>query len=1497
MKRDVYANSPLDFNTLSHREFEEVVYHYFIDQINKGFYDGINDAAELSSGVGEKGADIILFLEGKINGVIQCKKYKNNIGISLLLSEVIKFLLHHVLEIKEKNNDISSSSLINNIETFTYYIVASKDFSQKAKLFLADFNNKWKLENITHLLKKELKATSFENIEIEEIQPKIEELLNQINTSSLNEVDLDLVIRSNIDIINRYFSPISYPVESVNQSDKTNYKIKTNSISLSSSLLKTKAKLISNDINRIKTFFGENEKLKIIRPEVIEVYKWIDKGLKENETNIAIVAGNAGMGKSVVISQLYDKLVKEKVPVVSLKADRLTFNSSKELENEFDLEVGFKDFFEQLINIKQKGVLLIDQIDALSQTLSSDLKPLKFYDNLIQKFIGHPKVRIIISTRIYDLNYDPIISNYKGKRSFILRELDREILLDVLNQSGIEYSSKFTDSFLKLLAVPLHLDVFLKIYTSELYTDEIKSLQDLYSVLWRHKIISNRKLNTLKVDYKKVSKLIFELASKMYEIQQINIDQRIFEDKYSEEIKYLRTEGIINTTDKIEFFHQSFFDYSFARNFTNKNKNLTLDTLKRHQGLFIRSKIKQILNYSRSVDEMQYSNDIGELILNNEIRFHIKLLVLQQIAFQQKPLNLEKEIVKNVILPCKNLRKTFLSLFLGEGWLYFFIENDIFRVELESNLLEHQQKLVDVFRPFIYVDQGKHLLKYYQTLKKSYVKDELVIDYLWRVNNVSSPIAIELIEKVLKRKPEYYKEYWYYRVLENSILHFPEWVKTKILLNLNIKKGTDIKDDNNYFYTRNHAGKIYDDFWKKHPDIAYQLVKEIIKEIISKRSFDNNKTIKPDAAYLLYDRKSNELYMHHEQLDKLQTYLENNFKKNPVFVKNEVDEYINSNYITEIIIGFSVIFKYPQDFKEESYSFFSNLEKFTEVYSLNQYLNYLLLEVFGKSYGMFDDENKSNLNKNIISNFHKSHELRIFTNEDGTKTKNKFFGIGKYELLTAIVNNNKTIDKKLLKEYKELKRKFGKIENKEPQGVTVHVNRDPLNAKYDRFTLDNWRSSFKKYNYSNKSFDNWNQPTEYEHGRRFADIVSQDPSKFLNFIEEIISDSTISNTYIVKALEGLKEGKIQTEKLIELFCKTIESRTFQKENTLYLIWLTRYFSENKKPDKRILKFLKYNIKTGDEGRDNLKDGLATGINSVRGAAASAIIDYSFSETHFNFICNSLETLVNNSKPSTRAAAVYKMEQLLQHDRDRVMKLFLELANDFHPDILKVSINPLQYLINHNFKKLIPFFEKALQVAKSNKEIGKLITLAYCRSYEGVELLIKDFLLYNKPNTIIRTAFEFIEHEIEIQKALSLIEKFYDNEDKEVGEIYNRAFFHIKPHLFPELKGFLYKYANSKVGKYREHPFYNFLLKSSNNHPKDCIILAGSYKNHYVPDITTRSLKNEPLQVIVSAYNAIREYNKTNPVLENAMDVFDDILQNENYQDSSAFQIIKDVDSY
>ena len=103
MKEELYINRALGFNKLDSREFEEIVYHYFNDQINNGLYLGMYDNVELSSGVGEKGADAMLFLNGKIKGVVQCKKYKNNIVLELVLSEIIKFVLYHIVEIQNTN--------------------------------------------------------------------------------------------------------------------------------------------------------------------------------------------------------------------------------------------------------------------------------------------------------------------------------------------------------------------------------------------------------------------------------------------------------------------------------------------------------------------------------------------------------------------------------------------------------------------------------------------------------------------------------------------------------------------------------------------------------------------------------------------------------------------------------------------------------------------------------------------------------------------------------------------------------------------------------------------------------------------------------------------------------------------------------------------------------------------------------------------------------------------------------------------------------------------------------------------------------------------------------------------------------------------------------------------------------------------------------------------------------------------------------------------------
>lgn len=1493
MKQDIYANRALDFNKLDHREFEEVVYQYFKDQIDKGLYQGIYDNVELSSGVGERGADAMLFLNGNIKGVVQCKKYKTNLSPKLVLSEIFKFLLYHILEIQQSNK--TQSSLITDIEDFTYYLVASKDFTQTAKLLLANFNNNWESENINQVITDVTAVKSFEKLDVTKANNQIKELLNSINIVMLTAVDLDPIVRINPYLKNRYFS---LPALVSNEgSEKLSQKITSSYIaSINPAEAQKKTELISNDITRVKSYFGIDPSLSIERSEVDEILKWIQQKPKENESNIAVVAGNAGIGKTVILSQLYKKLIKESIPVISLKADRLIFNSLKELETEYELDISFEKLFNEILGVEKRGVLLIDQIDALSQALSSDLKPLKFYDNLIQRFNNNSRVKIIISTRVYDLNYDPIIANYKGKKSFIIKTLDRETLFNTLERFGIKKNIQFTDVFLDLISVPLHLDVFFKVYNESLKIDEIKSLQDLYSQLWKQKILDVKSINSTSIKSKRLSEFIFKTASKMYETQEIHFDAKLFEDEYFDEINYLKSVGILANNDNIEFFHQSFFDYSFARNFINAEKDLLEDILLRHQGLFIRSKIKQILNYKRSVLSSDYISDINKILQHNEVRFHLKLLVLQQITFQEKPSIAEQNTIERIVFNNPELRNAFTSLLMGKGWLSFFIKRDVFRKDIEENNERLQNQITSSFRRFTLSENRTDLLKYYNSLKDSFIKDELIIDYFWQVNEIKEELAIVLIKSVFSRNKDYQKQYWFYRALEHTVDHFPKWVAKEIQDHIDIKEGTDSVDDKNYFYPRNQGSQIYKLLWTKHPDITYELVRNIILEIISKKKYDRTKIVSSDSAYLIYDRKNIDLYKHYEQLDMLQKYLENTFLTNPNFVRNETKKFLQSNNITEIIIGFSVVYKYPREFLNEAYMFFTNLEKLQELYSLNQYLNYMILEVFGIIYHLLDKDRKEYLKKNILSNFRKNTELRLFTNDDGSKTQNKWYGIGKYELLLSIKNKGK-LPSDLKKEYQELFRKFGRVENKEPEEVTVYINRDPLNANYDKFSIEDWRKSFKTYTYSNKQFDNWNQPSEYEHGRKFVDIVSKAPNKFKDFIVELIEDKEISNTYVVKALEGLKEGKVDVKVLKTLFLKALNNRVFGKENTLYLIWLTRYFSESKKIYPEILDFLKENVMNGDEGKEDYKEALSVGINSVRGAAASSLIGYSFSNETFEFVCNTLELLVGNSRASTRAAAIYKLQHLLQYGRERILNLFLKLSDDYDGGILKISINPLQYLVHYKFKRLVPFFKEALNVKESHKEIGKLITVGYCNEYPNADILIELFLKENEPNSIIKTAFEFIENEHKIDKALTITSRFLDLESKEIGQIYDRAFFHIKPQLFSRIREFLFKYVDSSIGKWREYPFYDFLLKCSGEHHDDCIRLASTYKNHHRSDIAQRGLRNEPLKVIINSYNSIREYDKSNPILEQALDIFDDILMNEDYRDSSAHKILKDVDSY
>ncbi len=347
----------------------------------------------------------------------------------------------------------------------------------------------------------------------------------------------------------------------------------------------------SVDLSSYKNEFAG--KIHVERVETNYLYNWILTDIRPIDAPIAVLAGNAGYGKSVILRDLFDKLQQDNIPVLGLKADRLVFASIEDLNNELELGDTIESIFNLLSNSTQKFVLLIDQIDALSQSLSSDRSPLNTYHRLILRLSKLSNIRIVISCRLYDLDYDPLLQEYKKAKIFKTSTLSIEDVMRVLGILKIQISSN-SIKLKEFLRIPLHLQLFCKINNPEKFSETI-TLQILYDEIWNEFILIKPSL--LQLDSIKVQKLVADISSKMYDDQRLVVNQKLFEGHYKKELEYLSSEEIITNPEhgKIQFIHQSFFDYAYARTFIEKGEIISASLLTQHQGLFIRSRVKQVL--------------------------------------------------------------------------------------------------------------------------------------------------------------------------------------------------------------------------------------------------------------------------------------------------------------------------------------------------------------------------------------------------------------------------------------------------------------------------------------------------------------------------------------------------------------------------------------------------------------------------------------------------------------------------------------------------------------------------------------------------------------------------------------------------------------------------------------------------------------------------------------------------------------------------------------
>jgi hypothetical protein len=372
--------------------------------------------------------------------------------------------------------------------------------------------------------------------------------------------------------------------------------------------------------------------------------------LLENGKSV-MLEGTAGGGKSCVVAQIVKQLDSHDIPTLVIRLDSLTeadhsaqaVGVRRELPDSPTITLG------ELAG-DQPSVLCIDQLDALSIVSARQQSAWNALDELLDEARNYPNMRILFACRSFDLEQDAQLRAFVADEETVTRirvgELSDDTIQSAIESSGLAVSP-LDHQQMRLLSVPLHLYLFLEAARSGDF--DFTSKGDLFDAFWRHKA---RNVNNRLGAWSSVwTETIAALCDVMSERESLVAPDYAL-DEWPEAIEAMASEAVVQVQDgEIRFFHESFFDYSFARSFLRTNSDLVGWLESDQQHLFRRSQVRQVLTFlrDRESDRPRYLQTLSALLGHSGIRFHIKKLVLDWLHALPDPTREEWDIVDGLV--------------------------------------------------------------------------------------------------------------------------------------------------------------------------------------------------------------------------------------------------------------------------------------------------------------------------------------------------------------------------------------------------------------------------------------------------------------------------------------------------------------------------------------------------------------------------------------------------------------------------------------------------------------------------------------------------------------------------------------------------------------------------------------------------------------------------------------------------------------------------------
>ena len=954
-----------------------------------------------------------------------------------------------------------------------------------------------------------------------------------------------------------------------------------------------KNKLVKNSETLLlsRNLFIENSFIEL--PEKEAVLQFVKD--ENSDDNILILTGRAGNGKTALLSELQQILKNDNSIYLSIKSDSFTITSKESLSNNFEID----DLHEAIVKLSKKEhvVILIDQLDALSLTLSSNREPIHIILEFIQSLKGSENVNIVVSIREYDLKNDPLLKKINDTNKITMDLLSEEIVKDKLNVV-IKKHGALPKTLLELLRTPLHLSLFLELNFEDASHITIKTLQDLYQIFWKQKILDN----TLDKELQKSTiELIDKIIVEMDSSKKIEVPKLYFEDDYPDAIYFLKSNHILLEQDnKFTFFHQTFYDYIFAKEFVKSRKSLFEYISNSDQSIEIRERIKQIVEFLRATEPEKYLSQSGEILYSENIRFHIKLLIISYLGNIDNPSEDEFTFLHQLFEEEEKFLQYFLESWISIAWLKYFYQAGYFTKEyLETYNLK--------YRPQVFINKDTDLvLEILENYPEIDSKNEAITLALSHLEVWDSRAFKLFLNNHKNLKEDKRVNHWYDDILKKLISYDINFVIEKVFENI-FSEIDNIKDFDRKELFEHDLYDIFKKILEKEPIKVIEYSLKAINKIIIKTQYETRKEyLIDDAAFgessmWQFDFGLYNIWRFYKKiLDKLSLIAE----KDHASFLTILQPYKNSQYIN--LLAFS-IFGYstnPQKYKNEIFQLFTN-EKILEEIQESFDIGYKLIKLLKVSFLLFDDEEK----KHIISTITKINpkwEWKHFWK----KCSGNLRGYKQYiYFLQLPVDDISRFG--YLKVFQELQRKFHDYKERIPHKSNASIVGTPIDKEvYEKMNLETWKQSmtvFDKKKTREKSRDIMRGGMS-QHSRQFQDEVKNSPDRFYSFLFEIRDD--VSADYLSSGLNGLIEVNYSNEKVIELIkCyMDVDDRHLQQSiiRAIEKLMQKNAFNPVFIDIFENYKDIEYEGFKRDKELQSIHDNMSTSINSMRGVLAEAL---------------------------------------------------------------------------------------------------------------------------------------------------------------------------------------------------------------------------------------------------------------------------------------------------